>query len=153
MYTVQFSYSTKQERKIKTKNKTKLKQFTLGQCAAHSFANKINISSNVLFYRRLRPDLHSASHFHFQVQYIYAQLLPNQTISLYLLKAVSTIFFIEYVTDSFFFVFYLIFNQSCIYIYLPLCPLNPVCADFSPRINDDRALTLFDQIRIRIPSL
>ena len=87
------------------------------------------------FYRRLRPDLHSASHFHFQVHICITFTKPNN----FPVSSQSSIhnFFIENVTDSFFFVFYLIFNQSCIYIYLPLCPLNPVCADFSPRINDD----------------
>ena len=104
------------------------------------------------FYRRLRPDLHSASHIHFQVHICITFTKPNN----FPVSSQSSIhnFFIENVTDSFFFVFYLIFNQSCIYIYLPLCPLNPVCVDFSPRINDDSiALTSFDQIRIRIPSL
>ena len=42
-------YSTRtvqnKKEKLRRKTKQKLKQFTLGQCAAHSFANKINICS------------------------------------------------------------------------------------------------------------
>ena len=70
-----YSTRTVQNKKeiIRRKTKQKLKQFTLGQCAA----NKINISSNVLFYRRLRPDLHSASHIHFQVHICITFTKPN----------------------------------------------------------------------------
>ena len=61
----------------------------------------------------------------------YSTYTPN----FYQTKQFSCIFSEQY--PHFCTVFYIIFNQSCIYIYLQQCPFNPVGVDFSPRINDD----------------